>query len=179
MHTTAIIALAGKPVHAGHFALFEKAARENDKVLIFVSTLDRTENNVKVSGKKMLDIWSSYLTPALQKNVTPIFCNRSPISEIYEFIGKADPRLVSINIYGDPHDVEGNFPDKSLEKYANALWLAKKIKRVSVPRTQTVMISGSQMREYIKRGAKHDFINNLPQVLSNSAKNSIWEMLKT
>lgn len=179
LRNTAIIAMAGKPVHEGHFCLIERASRENDDVLVFVSTHDRSDGNVKISGKKMLDIWSLYLTPALQQNVTPVFCNASPVREIYEFIGKADPLQVSINIYGDPNDVEANFSDKSLQKYAKALNDAKQIKRVPIPRTQTVLISGTQMRDYIKRGAKNDFVRYLPQVLSVTAKNSIWEMLKT
>ncbi len=104
----ALLAISGKPYHAGHHSLVTRASNENDLVLVFVSYTSRgvkvstkkgqkTEGpmtgEVPVFGQDMAYIWENLLLPNLviksnTKIIPPSGLSASPIRNVYDTIDK-------------------------------------------------------------------------------------------
>ena len=81
-----------------------------------------------------------------------------------------------INIYSDDKDIKENYSDESMTKMYGDLWTGGAIKGVGVPRTATVEISGTKMREYLCSGDIESFSELLPP-LPEEAKTEIAQIL--
>lgn len=173
-----LLGMSGKPVHLGHWRLIEKAAAENDEVIVFVSLSDRArKGELTISGADMERIWESYLKPILPQNVEVKYATPTPIREIFELIGDEGPGPDTNNtyvIYSDPSDLKGAYAN--VKKYASRLVDSGRLKLVPVPRDTTVNVSGTMMRGFISSGDKESFVANLPPV-SKKAAADIWKML--
>lgn len=182
--TIALIPIAGKPLHLGHWKLIEKAAAENDNVVVYTSSSDRLrKGEFPIYGDDFIQIWSDILIPALPKNVKVRFVD-SPIRSVLHELGWFEQRLTQdaagvpiVNLYSDKDDIETNFKDEDLKKYP-ALLNAGKIKKIGVERTSTVNISGTKMREFLQNNDKASFIKNLPPVGAKD-KEEIWNILSS
>jgi hypothetical protein len=181
-NTLALIPIAGKPLHIGHWKLIEKAANENDRVIVYTSSSDRIKKGeFPIKGDDFVKLWSDVFIPALPKNVKVKFVD-SPVRAVMHELGWLEQRLTQdaanvpiINLYSDKDDVETNFKDEDLKKYPSLL-SANKIKKVGVERTSTVNVSGTKMREFLMNNDKESFLKNLPPV-SNKDKEEIWTTL--
>lgn len=181
-NTIALIPIAGKPLHIGHWKLIEKAAKENDNVVVYTSSSDRTrKGEFPIYGDDFIKIWSDIFIPALPKNIKVKFVDspvRSAMHELGWFeqsLTQDEANVPTINLYSDKEDVDTNFKNEDLQKYP-ALLKANKINKIGVERTSTVNISGTKMREFLSSGDKKSFINNLPPV-GASEKEEIWNIL--
>jgi hypothetical protein len=180
--TLGMIPIAGKPVHIGHWKLIEKAAAENDAVVVYTSSSDRIKTGeYPIKGDDFVRIWSDLLIPALPKNVKVKFVD-SPVRSTMHELGWLEQLVVqdrakvpTVNLYSDAADVELNFKDEDLKKYPYLL-AAGKVKKVGVERSSTVNISGTKMREFLRDDEKASFLKYLPPV-SSAAKEEIWTML--
>jgi hypothetical protein len=180
--TIALIPIAGKPLHIGHWKLIEKAASENDSVVVYTSSSDRAKKGeFPIYGDDFVQIWSDILIPALPKNVKVKFVD-SPVRSVMHELGWFEQRITqdaaavpTINLYSDKEDIETNFKNEDLQKYP-ALLKADKINKIGVERTATVNISGTKMREFLQKGDKASFIKHLPPV-GNKEKEEIWNIL--
>ena len=174
-----ILPMSGKPVHRGHWALIERAATENDKVVLFVSTSDRKrKGEITISGEDMNAIWTQHLVPALPSNVTVTF-GGSPVRKVYEMLDKLSSRsdIDAVRVYGGAEDLTANFSDASLRKYAGKLMKAGVIELV--PANERMFgISGTAMRELLSKGDMRRFMAELPPVPSKS-KCAIWDLLRS
>jgi ATP sulfurylase len=171
-----LVAMSAKPYHAGHDGLVRMAAEENDTVLLFVSLSDRKRpGEIPILGKDMETIWKAYIQPTLPANVEVEY-GGSPVSKIYKTLGDAalSGSEDVFSIYSDPVDLEQNYPENSLEKYAGILWQNNQIILTPVERTSTVNVSGTKMRKYLSAGNKKAFTANLP---SGIDKNAVWKIL--
>jgi hypothetical protein len=172
-----LVAVSGKPLHAGHVGLIQIAASENDIVKLFVSTSDRKRpGELPILGSDMLRIWKEHLEAIMPENVE-ITYGGSPIANIWKVLGEANESGNAddtFTVYADPDDLATNFPEKSLNKYAGNLWNNKKIILKPIQRTQTVDVSGTKMRSYLSTGDKASFIKNLPAGVDGEA---IWNIL--
>jgi hypothetical protein len=181
-NTLALIPIAGKPLHIGHWKLIEKAANENDRVIVYTSSSDRIKKGeFPIKGDDFVKLWSDVFIPSLPKNVKVKFVD-SPVRAVMHELGWLEQRLTQdaanvpiINLYSDKDDVETNFKDEDLKKYPSLL-SANKIKKVGVERTSTVNVSGTKMREFLMNNDKESFLKNLPPV-SNKDKEEIWTTL--
>ena len=172
----ALLAVSGKPYHSGHDGLVRKAASENDRVMLFVSTSDRERpGEVPIKGSDMAHIWKSYIEPTLPDNVIVEY-GGSPVRKIYDLLGKANETHSKNTyvVYSDPQDLAQNFPEKNMVKYLGDIWKNKQVKLVPVQRTSTVNVSGTKMREFLAKGDKKSFLQNLPQEVDG---NAIWNIL--
>lgn len=86
-----------------------------------------------------------------------------------------------INIYSDDQDIKSNYPDTLMIKEYGELWnsaQAPSIRGVGVPRTSTVEISGTQMRQFLCDGDIESFTALLPP-LPEDVKDEIGQILTT
>lgn len=171
-----ILSISGKPVHLGHQCIIERASKENDQVVLFVSISNRERRGeIKIFGEDMKIIWEDFLENIMPPNVHIIY-GGSPIRQAYSTLGNASEQKLknTYTIYGDPNDLAKNFPNDALKKYADYLWGNGQIKLLSIPRTETVNISSTQMRKFLETGEKEIFIKYLPRGVD---KEAIWEIL--
>ena len=177
MSKIALIALSGKPVHLGHWALIDLASKKCDEVHLYVSTSDRSRpGEITILGSDMQKIWSEQLEPKLPSNVVVTY-GGSPVANVYAELGSASESENTEDtffIFSDPEDAAKNFPEKSLIKYAGNLWSNKQIKLMPIERSQTANMSGTKMRQFLASGDKASFVGNLPIDVDRDA---IWNIL--
>jgi cytidyltransferase-like protein len=179
-----LIAMAAKPLHAGHFMLIEQAARENDEALVYVSTADRIKpGQYPITGQQMLQVWQ-ILETIIPHNVSLTFTH-NPTRELYEQLGAEETRIgggdwdvAEYKIYSDPEDMGQNYPTKSLMKYFQNMWLHDLLTLQPISRTSTVNVSGTQMRKWLAEDNQENFMQNLPDALSQQQRQQIWGILK-
>ena len=173
-----IVAMSAKPYHGGHDGLVRVAAAENDTVKLYVSTSDRKrKGELPISGAAMAEIWERFIIPSLPGNVD-VELGGVPIRKVYEFLGAENEAGSedTYTIYGDPTDVNRNFPPGSLEKYMPELYAKGRIQLEPVQRTATVDVSVTKMRQWLESGDKESFIAHLPEPLQAHG-DEVWQML--
>jgi len=174
-----LIAMSGKPVHAGHDALVRLAAKENNKLLLFVSTSDRKRpKEFPIFGKDMFNVWKKYLEPTLPKNVSVTY-GGSPVGHLWDVLAQANEENSrdTYVIYSDPQDMDERFTTNLLQKYAPDLYENGQIVLEPIQRTTTRNVSGTQMRKWLMTGNKENFIDNLPPAIQH-AGDDIWDVLQ-
>jgi len=166
-----VIGLIGggfKPFTAGHYSLVEKAARECDSVLLFVSIRDRARpGEVEITWEQMKQVWLTFLYKALPKNVKVLYVP-SPVRGILDVLIEANTDKTNENtymIYTDPEDGVSNYPETVQKKYmprlvANHQIVIKPIARAAA--TGGVNISGTKMRQHLGTGNVKAFTKGLP-----------------
>ena len=177
-----LIPIAGKPLHLGHWKLIEKAASENDVVIVYTSDKDRVKKNeFPIYGKDFLKFWTDIFIPSLPKNVKVKIAD-SPVRAVSHELGwfeqsatQDKAEVPTVKIYSDQKDAEDNFSSQELSKYSTLNKLGK-IHVVGVDRNTTVNVSGTKMREFLLNKDKENFIKFLPPI-SNQHKEQIWNTL--
>lgn len=167
-----IIAMAGKPVHRGHWELIRQASAENDRVMLVVSTCDREE----ISGSDMFSIWCDILQTHLPENVLLRFSD-SPYTEVMnEMKGMLadNDNNISFNVYSDCTDIEKMWSPVVLNKKFGRL--AKQIATVAVSR-EMINVSGTEMRQYLRDRNRDLFFLRLPEQLTRDECESVWQLL--
>lgn len=153
-----LIPMAAKPYHAGHDALVRMAAKENDKVYVYVSTQDREG----ILGSDMMSVWENYIKPTLPDNVKvkPV---EVPVSSVYKKLEEAEAMNSKdrFSIYSDTKDIQ-RYRTNSLKKVANRLFNERQIKLCGVDRAKTVLVSATEMRRMLSVGDSRGFIKMLP-----------------
>lgn len=177
-----IIAMSAKPTTIAHWNIITLAAKENDEVMLFISTSDRKRpGEVAILGSDMQVIWQKYLESALPDNVKTRY-GGSPVRNAYEAIGELEEanRRDTVTVYAGEEDMEKNFGGGKLKKYFPMLSKLKLIDLHVIPNEfadgAKKRISGTQMRSFIMMGDKKSFMAMLPPV-SAKAKNAIWNIL--
>jgi len=171
-----LVPMSAKPYHAGHDGLVRLAAKENDKVKVFVSLSDRKRpGEIPIMGSDMQAIWKGHIEPSLPGNVQVEYVS-NPVQAVYKEIGDDNTSNIgnTYALYSDPTDLAQNFPEKSLIKYGGNLYSRKQIIPRPVQRTDTVDVSGTKMRQFLEAGDEKSFIKNLPKGVNGKA---IWDIL--
>lgn len=170
-----IIGGAMKPVTRGHWGLIKRASKENDRVRLFVSTADRSDENFTIKGDDMREVWEKYLTLHLPPNVSIEFV-KNPIKSVYEALGKANEEhsIDEFTVYSDPVDITSRFPVEKQKKYFDELFDHGQIKFIPVERVGDMDVSGSKMRLLLKQGMKDEFKALLPEGVDGEG---IWKTL--
>ena len=171
-----LIGLSAKPYHIGHHCLVEEASKQNDAVIVFVSTSDRKrDGECPILGTDMRKIWVHHLTDIMPGNVQ-IEYGGNPIRKVYAKLGEANEAQSEdiFKVYGDPDDLAKNFPQKAIDKYVSWLHSNGQLELHAMSRSDTVDISGTKMREFIVMGDKEAFCKYLPRHID---KDAVWEIL--
>lgn len=180
-----LIPVSGKPYHAGHHFLVEKAAAENDEVILFVSTSDRLrKNEFPIYGADMQRIWREELEGIMPGNVT-IEYGGAPVGKVYEAIGSAcqiDGVEETYVVYSDPADTAQNYPEKNREKYMQPLcdqgqviFAAEESPETFTRGAGSPDVSGTKLRETLAQNKFDEFAAAMPTGVD--AQN-IWNILK-
>jgi len=176
--SVALFPMAGRPIHAGHWAVIEKMAKDNDSVIVFASTKDRVKgSDFTITGAQMQDVWIDILKKYLPKNVTLKYSNL-PVNDIRRELKYYDSNISkktpTLSVYSDTEDIKKWEVD--IKKLAPNLVNRKLAKTVGIPRTSTVNISGTEMRQFLSKNDKESFIKYLPKI-SSADKENYWSIL--
>lgn len=173
-----LVPMAAKPYHAGHDGLVRIAANENDSVILFVSTSDRSRpGEIKISGNTMHKIWKESIEPTLPGNVFPNY-GGVPVTSVYKALenAEAEGSTDTFVIYSDDEDIL-KYTDEKLKKSAPALFANGQIERRGISRTETVQVSGTKMREFLRDGNVERFVSSLPPAIQDRGK-EVFDLLK-
>ena len=180
-----LIPVSGKPYHAGHHYLVERAASENEEVILFVSTSDRKrKGEFPIFGADMQRIWREELEPIMPSNVTVQY-GGSPVRKVFETIGTAceiDGVQETYVVYSDPADTAQNYPQSQRDKYMQPLcdngqviFAAEENPEAFTRGSGSPNVSGTKMREALEQGKFEPFAAGMPQGVN--AQN-VWNILK-
>ena len=173
-----LLPISAKPYHAGHDSLVRLAANENDQVNLYVSTSDRVRpDEFGISGETMQTIWWDYIEPTLPSNVVPDY-GGVPVAKVYAELEKAEAEdsQDTYTIYSDEEDIQ-KYTDQNLEKSAPTLFANGQIKKRGVSRSETVQVSGTEMRELLEDDDIIGFISLLPKAIQSHGE-EIFELLR-
>tara|TARA_Y100000310_G_scaffold328677_1_gene397191 strand:+ start:1411 stop:2016 length:606 start_codon:yes stop_codon:yes gene_type:complete len=166
-----LIPMAAKPYHAGHHWLVERAASENDRVVVFVSTSDRIRKGEKpILGRDMVRVWQEELEPIMPGNAE-IRYGGSPVQNVYKEIqeaGEAGSEDIFF-VYSDAVDTALNYPQKNRIRYMEPLY---SLGQVRFPGEEDPAgftrgegspdVSGTKMRSSLEACKFEDFRRGLP-----------------
>lgn len=180
VHKIALIPIAAKPYHAGHDGLVRIASSENDEVHLFVSISDRARTGeMKIDGETMFMIWKDYIEVTLPDNVKPFidYTVIAPVSKVYSELENAESQGSQdvYTIYSDVDDIK-KYTDEMLSKVAPTLFSKGQIQRRGIERTETVDVSGTEMREFIEDGDVVGFTALLPPAIQQHGR-EIFDLL--
>ena len=166
-----LVPISAKPYHAGHHALVTSAARDNDLVLLFVSTSDRKrKGEFPILGSSMIQVWNRYLEPIMPGNVE-IRYGGSPVQKVYQALQDAcgSASVDTFVVYSDPEDTAANYPSARREKYFDELcrvgqvvFAAEENPEMFTRGVGTPDISGTKMRAALQQGDVTTFAANMP-----------------
>jgi len=180
-----LIPVSGKPYHAGHHYLVERAAAENQEVILFVSTSDRKrKGQFPILGSDMERVWKEELEPIMPSNVSVVY-GGSPVQKVYEEIGAAceiEGVSETYVVYSDPTDTAQNYPEKNRDKYMQPLcdqgqviFAAEENPEAFTRGSGSPNVSGTKMREALQDDNFEEFASGMPAGVN--AQN-VWNILK-
>ena len=172
-----IFVVAGKPVHAGHWQMINLAASECDEALIITSTAGRDELPAGV----MIDAWKAVLEPQFHRdfpNATLVISSESPLSLAVGKMRELKSMVNKFVFYSDDEDAQGKYSLSKLSDTIRDPSVIEKLEQRPVPRSQTVQISGTEMRKFLNSDDRQSFDRFVPQTLSSEMKEKYWKILK-
>tara|TARA_Y100001970_G_C14252213_1_gene872690 strand:+ start:4581 stop:6509 length:1929 start_codon:yes stop_codon:yes gene_type:complete len=179
-----LIPVSGKPYHAGHHYLVERAAEENEEVILFVSTSDRKrKGQFPILGSDMERVWKEELEQIMPSNVSVVY-GGSPVQKVYEEIGAAceiEGVEETYVVYSDPTDTAQNYPERNRDKYMQPLcdqgqviFAAEENPEAFTRGSGSPNVSGTKMREALQDGNFEEFASGMPAGVN--AQN-VWSIL--
>lgn len=183
--TIGLIPVSGKPYHAGHHYLVEKAAAENDEVVLFISTSDRVrKGEFPIYGADMKRVWQEELEAIMPSNVRVEY-GGSPVRKVYDTIGEAcqiDGVEETYVVYSDPEDTAQNYPAENRDKYMQPLcdqgqviFAAEENPEAFTRGSGSPDISGTKLRATLAENKFEEFAAAMPEGVD--AQN-IWNILR-
>jgi hypothetical protein len=180
-----LIPVSGKPYHAGHHYLVEKAAAENEEVILFVSTSDRIrKGQFPIYGADMQRVWQEELEGIMPGNVRVEY-GGSPVRKVYDTIGAAceiDGTEETYVVYSDPSDTAQNYPDSNRDKYMQPLcdqgqviFAAEENPQAFTRGAGSPNVSGTKLREALEQNNFEQFTSGMP---SGVNAQNVWNILK-
>lgn len=172
-----VFVLAGKPVHDGHWQMVKLASQECDEVLVITSTAGRDELKPGV----MTDAWKVVLEPQFHRdfpNATLIITSDSPVNLAVDKMRQLKDVTSEFAFYSDDEDARTKYSPPRLTGLLKDEALVAKVTPRPVPRSETVQISGTKMREFLTDEDRSAFDDHVPRTLSPALKDKYWSILK-
>lgn len=171
-----VIPLAGRPLHAGHWSLIENAAKESKTVYLFVSNKSRGDGSVRIEHRHMLKVWKDVLMKHLPKNVVLRF-SESPLYDSQIFVRNHLTSDHRFTFYGDETDVKERWNEEKLASIFHDQASSGKVLTRGFKRSETVDVSGTQMRKWFEERNYNMFLSHLPLVLNDDERKRYMEIL--
>ena len=180
-----LVPVSGKPYHAGHHYLVERAASENDEVILFVSTSNRVrKGEFPIYGEDMQRVWKEELEGIMPGNVRVEY-GGSPVGKVYDTIGNAckiDGVEETYVVYSDPSDTAQNYSQAGRDKYMQPLcdqgqviFAAEENAAAFTRGEGSPNVSGTKMRAALEDNKFEDFAGSMPP---GTNPQNIWNILK-
>jgi hypothetical protein len=80
--------------------------------------------------------------------------------------------------YSDDDDARGKYARNKIIDMLRDPIAASKFQQMPVPRSETVQISGTQMRQFMAADDRASFDRYVPQTLDQEARDKYWSILK-
>lgn len=179
MSRIGLIAGAMKPVTHGHTDLIMRASHECDDVEVFISTKDRTDDElgITITGAMMDEAWENVLSSIIPENVSIEFV-KIPVRSLFETMQAAEALASGDTyvIYSDPDDLESRYNDRALTKYMPNMFANNQILKVPVDRSGDNDVSASLVRRAIFEGDIEAFKDSMPRELEDQQKMILWQI---
>jgi hypothetical protein len=166
-----LVPISAKPYHTGHHALVEIASKDNDAVLLFVSTSDRLrDGEFPIYGDDMKKVWLEELEAIMPANVE-IEYGGSPVRKVYETIQNANSpsNEDSFTVYSDPTDTYKNYPEEMRHRYMQPLYDMGQVIFAAEEKPEdftrgvgTPNVSGGKLRHYLETKNLEKFAEYMP-----------------
>jgi len=172
-----IFVVAGKPVHAGHWQMINLVASECDEALIITSTAGRDELPAGV----MIDAWKAVLEPQFHRdfpNATLVISPESPLALAVGKMRELKSMVSKFVFYSDDEDAQGKYSLSKMTDTIRDQSVIEKLEQRAVPRSQTVQISGTDVRKFLSSNDRQSFDRFVPQTLSSEMREKYWKILK-
>lgn len=127
----------------------------------------------------MAKVWNEQLLSIMPDNVEVQFLKSSPIRKVYEAImlrNGMKHSSISMRVYSDEKDIQENFSYASLSACCPNIVGTEFLELCPISREETVNISGSEMREFLRKGNKEKFFEYLPEGID---KEEVFRLLTT
>ena len=177
MEKIALLPGGFKPPHAGHYNMAKWLAKNTDAdtVIVKVGVKIRDGINREVS----LKLWNLYRSTdpdSISNKITVIASNSSsPVQDVYDFIENEAPEKSKIYLGIGEKDANDKRYD-NIGKFAEPKEIEYEIKEVP---PQAGGVSGTEMRNFIKKDDKENFLKYIPDHLSESNKEKAWELVSS
>ncbi len=161
-----------KPPHIGHYEAAKQALTQADKVIVFVGPKEREG----ITQNMSIALWELYTE---KDNIEIKKAGVSPVRDVYDFVElKAEDGDTLFFIKGDKDSEDPRFARiptyaKKFNKKINIDFI--NIKDISDRKGYPV--SGTWMRNYIKKNNFQDFTTGLPKHLSAEQENEAWAIV--
>jgi hypothetical protein len=80
--------------------------------------------------------------------------------------------------YSDDEDARGKYSKEKLTDMMRDPVAASKFQQMPVPRSETIQISGTRMRQFLADDDRASFDRYVPQTLDSDMKDKYWSILK-
>ena len=152
-------------------------ASECDEALIITSTAGRDELPAGV----MIDAWKAVLEPQFHRDFPNATLVISPESPLNLAVGKMRELKSMVNkfvFYSDDEDAQGKYSLSRMVDTIRDPSVIEKFEQRAVSRSQTVQISGTDVRKFLSSNDRQSFDRFVPQTLSSEMREKYWKILK-
>ena len=177
MEKIALLPGGFKPPHAGHYNMAKWLAKNTDADTIIVKVGVRIRDGInREVSLKLWDLYRSTDPDPISNKITVIASNSSsPVQDVYDFIENEAPEKSKIYLGIGEKDA-GDKRYDNIGKFAEPKEIEYEIKEVP---PQAGGVSGTEMRNFIKKGDKENFLKYIPDHLSESNKEKAWELVSS
>jgi hypothetical protein len=129
----------------------------------------------------MIDAWKVVLEPQFHRdypNATLIITPESPLHFACDKMRELKNVVRSFVFYSDDVDARDKYARSKLDKMLWDPLAIEKLQVMPVPRSETIQVSGSEMRQFLKSDDRESFDRYVPQTLNQEMKDTYWSILK-
>jgi uncharacterized membrane protein (UPF0127 family) len=164
-----------KPPHGGHYSMAKWLAEETKAEVVVVKVGANERDGI--TREMSIKLWNLYKEsdpdPLSKKLLIQPSTSNSPVRDVYDFVEQTAPEGSTVYLGMGEKDMEDD-RFKNIGKFAEPRGIT--VKTTLVP-PQAGGISGTEMRNFIKKNKFQDFVNYLPKHLTNEQTNEAWAIV--